>query len=75
MLQHSFGVVEVMGFAPMSLHIMKLYTTYLVNDYIHKIQLTLTLKFCYPKSGSMLARKTALTFTDNRRQDLMYRYH
>ena len=74
-MQHSFGVVEVMGFAPMSLLNMKSYTTYLVNDYIRAIQLTLTLEFCYPKSGSTLARKPVLTFTDNRRQILMYRYH
>ena len=74
-MQHSFGLVEVMGFAPMSLLNMKSYTTYLVNDYIRAIQLTLTLEFYYPKSGSILTRKSVLTFTDNRRQILMHRYH
>ena len=68
-------MVEVMGFAPMSLLNMKSYTTCLVNDFVRKTQLTLTLKFYYPKLGSTLARKTTLTFTDNRRQTLMYRYH
>ena len=68
-------LVEMMGVAPMSLLMVKLYTTRLVNDYIRLIQLTLTLEFCYPKYGSILARKTTLTFTDKRRQTLMYRYH
>ena len=75
LLQHSLRLVEMMGVAPMSLHLMKSYTTYLVNDYIRKTQLTLTLKFCYPKFSLILARKTILILTDNRRQTLMYRYH
>ena len=65
----------MMGVAPMSLYEIKSYTTCLVNDYIRKIKLTLTLLNCYPKLGLTWARKTMLTFTDNRRQILMYRYH
>lgn len=63
-----------MGFAPMSCHTMKSYTTRLVDEYFQNLQLTSTLANFYPKVSVASARKHKQSFTDIRRQVLTYRY-
>ena len=73
-MQHSFGLVEVMGVEPMSIIKCYTYSTYLVEELLLPCRGASTTLQNQPKNTILCTRQNIKSLTDNRRQTLPYRY-